>query len=156
MVGADVEKDGGGKVGAQCAVVLQRLAGGLHHQVLHARPDRVGQVALELQGLRGGDVGLEALYPVAGLDGGDQAALRPPGLSHAGVQDGFQIVGGGGLALGARQGDDLQPAGGVAVKQIGQGGDGQPHVGHLDAGQVHLRVGALAHIGNGTPVSGHF
>ena len=155
MVGADVEKDGGGKVGAQCAVVLQRLAGGLHHQVLHARPDRVGQMALELQGLRGGDVGLKPLHPVIGEDGGQQAAARPAPLRLVLVQDVLEVEGGGGFSLCPRQGDHLYSPRGVVIEQVGQGGDGQPHVRHLYAGQAGRRVGRLAHIGDGPPVSGH-
>lgn len=62
---------------------------------------RVGKVPLEIQGLRRGEVGLEALRAVVGVDGGDDAALRPALLRQILIQDILQIIGGGGLALGA-------------------------------------------------------
>ena len=110
VVVADVEKGGGGEIGAQGAVVLQGLAGHLHGQVLQSGLHRVGEVALEVQGVRRGDVGLKAVHPVVGVDGGDQAGLRLALLRHVLVQNVLQIVGGGGLALGPRQADDLQLA----------------------------------------------
>ena len=58
MVVADVEKTGGGEVSTQGAVVFQRLAGYLHGQILNAGVNRVVKVALQVQGVRGGDVGL--------------------------------------------------------------------------------------------------
>ena len=155
VVIADVEEAGGGEVGAQRAVVFQGLAGHLHGQVLQPGLDRMAEVALEVQGVGGGDVGLEPLHPVVGVDGGDDAALRPTRLRHISVQDGFQIVGGGGFALGTRQADDLQLPRGVVKEQVGQGGDGAAHVAHLETGQRNLRVGGLAHIGGGSPVPGH-
>ena len=75
VVVADVEKTGGGKFRTQGAVVLQRLAGHLHGQVLQPRLCGVGQVPLEVQGLRSGQVGLKALRPVVGVDGGDDPRL---------------------------------------------------------------------------------
>ncbi len=139
VVVADVEKAGGGKVGAQGAVVLQRLAGHLHGEVGDPRRHRVGKVPLEIQGLGGGQVGLEALHPVVGVDGGDDAALRPALLRQVLVQDILQIIGGGGLALGAGDADDRQEPGGMAVVPVGQGGHHLAHVGHQDAGQIHGR-----------------
>ena len=108
MVQADVQEAGGGEAGAQGAVVLQRLAGHLHGEVGDAGRHRVGKVPLEIQGLRRGEVGLEALRAVVGVDGGDDAALRPALLRQILIQDILQIIGGGGLALGAGDADDRQ------------------------------------------------
>ena len=155
VVIADVEEGGGGEVGAQGAVVFQRLAGHLHHQIVQSRLRRPGEVALEVQGVGGGDVGFEALHPVVGVDGGDDPALRPALGRQEAVQDMLQIVGGGGLALGPRQADHLQFPRGVAEEQVGQGGDGGPHVVHLEAGQGRARVGPFAHVGDGALVLSH-
>ena len=66
-----------------------------------------------------------------------------------GVHDGLEVVGRGGLALGAGDAGDLQRPGGVAVGPVGQQAHGLPDVGDLDAGQGHLRVGRLADVGKG-------
>ena len=155
VVVPDVEKAGGGEVGAQGPVVLQRLAGYLHGQVLQPVVQGVGEVPLELQGLGGGQVGLEPLRPVIGVDGRDDTALRLALLGQVLVQDILQVIGGGALPLGAGQADDLQPPGGVAVEQVGQRGDGPAHIGHQHTGQVHLGIGGLAHIGQGPLLPGH-
>ena len=154
VVQADVQEAGGGEAGAQGAVVLQRLAGHLHGEVGDAGRHRVGKVPLEIQGLRRGEVGLEALRAVVGVDGGDDAALRPALLRQILIQDILQIIGGGGLALGAGDADDRQGPGGMAVVPVGQGGHHLAHVGHQDAGQIHGRVGGLAHIGHRAPLGG--
>lgn len=154
VVQADVQEAGGGEAGAQGAVVLQRLAGHLHGEVGDAGRHRVGKVPLEIQGLRRGEVGLEALRAVVGVDGGDDAALRPALLRQILIQDILQIIGGGGLALGAGDADDRQEPGGMAVVPVGQGGHHLAHVGHQDAGQIHGRVGGLAHIGHRAPLGG--
>ena len=44
---------------------------------LHSGAGGVGEVALEVQGLRGGEVGLELLRAVVGVDGADDPALGP-------------------------------------------------------------------------------
>ena len=154
VVLADVQEAGGGEVGTQGPVVLQRLAGHLHGQILQAVVQGVGEVPLELQGLGSGQVGLEPLPPVVGVDGRDDAAVRLALLGHILVQDIFQVVGGGALPLGPRQADDLQLPGGVVVEQVGQRGDGLPHVGYLDTGQACLGIGGLAHIGEGPLLPG--
>ncbi len=150
----DVQKAGGGEVGAQGTVVLQGLAGHLHGQVVDAAGGGVGEVPLEVHRVGGGDVGLEPLYPVIGVDGGDHGGLRPAQALLQPVQNVLEIVGGGGFALGARDADDLQLPRGVVIEQVGQGGDGRAHVIHRDAGKVHLRIGGGAHIGDGPPVLG--
>ena len=155
VVLADVQKAGGGEVGAQGAVVLQSLAGHLHGQVLHPRGNSVGEVALEVQRLGGGEVGLELLHPVVGVDGGDHAGGGLPLPFHVLVQNILQVVGGGGLALGAGDADDLQLSRGVVIEQVGQRSDGQAHVRHQNAGQVHLGIGGQADIGHGAFVLGH-
>ena len=73
----DVQEAGGGEVGAQGAVVLQGLAGHLHGQVVDAAGRRVGKVPLEVHRVGGGDVGLEPLHSVIGVDRGDDGGLRP-------------------------------------------------------------------------------
>ena len=95
VVVADVEEAGGGKLGTQGAVVLQRLAGHLHSHILQPRLGGVGEVALEVQRLWGGEVGLKALHTVVGVDGGDNARLPSPLALLVAVQDGLHIVGGG-------------------------------------------------------------
>ena len=155
MVVADVEKACGGKVGAQGAVVLQRLTGHLHGQVFQPGLDRVVEVALQVQSVGGGDVGLEAVYPVVGVDGGDDAALRLVLLRQTGVQDILQVVGCGGFPLGPRQADDLQLPGGVVIKAVSQGGDGAPHAADQEAGQGRFRIRFFAHIGDGPLLLGH-
>ena len=106
-------------------MVLQGLAGHLHGQVLQPRLCGVGQVPLEVQGLRGGQVGLKALHPVVGVDGGDDPRL-PLALAGAiHVQHRLQVVGGRGLALGAGEADYLQLARGVVIAQIGHKGHGR-------------------------------
>ena len=153
VVVPNVEKGGGGKGDAQGAVVLQRLAGYLHHQIFHAGGAGVGKVPLQLQGLGGGEVGLEALHPVPGVDGRDDAAGLPL-RGQVLVQDMFQVVGGGRLALGAGETDDFQMPGGVVVVFCRQWGHGPPHVLDQDAGKVRRGIGRLADVGKGPPADG--
>ena len=155
VVGADVQKAGSGKVGTQGAVILQRLAGHLHGHIAQAVVPGVGKVPLKLQGLRGGEVGLELLCAVIGVDGGDDARGGAALPRQILVQNILQVIGGGRLALGPGDANDVQITGGVAVVQVGQGGDGLPHVRHLDTGQVHLGIGLQADIGHGPLVPGH-
>ena len=155
VVGADVQKAGSGKVGTQGAVILQRLAGHLHGHIAQAVVPGVGKVPLKLQGLRGGEVGLELLCAVIGVDGGDDARGGAALPRQILVQNILQVIGGGRFALGPGDANDVQITGGVAVVQVGQGGDGLPHVRHLDTGQVHLGIGLQADIGHGSLVPGH-
>ncbi|CCY27433.1 unknown [Firmicutes bacterium CAG:114] len=74
VVHADVQEDRGGKLHVFHPVILQRLAGDLHGEVPHAGGHPVGKVALQVQGLWGGQVGLKLLHPVIGLNGGDHPA----------------------------------------------------------------------------------
>ena len=97
---------------------------------------------------------LEPLHPVVGVDGRDHTRLGLALLGHILVQNILQIVGGGGFALGARDAHHLHVLGGVVVKQVGQGGDGPAHIGHLDTGQVHLGIGRLADVGQGALLLG--
>ena len=74
VVGADVQEDGGGELHVEHPVVLQGLAGDLHGQVAHVSGHAVGKVPLQVQGLGGGQVGLEPLHAVVGLDAADDPA----------------------------------------------------------------------------------
>ena len=154
VVVADVEEAGGGEAGAQGAVVLQGLAGYLHGEVLQPRVGGVGQVALEVQRLRGGEVGLKALHPVIGVDGGDHAGLPSPLPGLPGVQDGFQVVGGGGLSLGPGETHHLQPPGWMAVAQVGQQGHGPSQIGEPQAGERAVGIDGLAGVEEGPPFPG--
>ena len=136
-------------------MILQRLAGHLHGHIAQAVVPGVGKVPLKLQGLRGGEVGLELLCAVIGVDGGDDARGGAALPRQILVQNILQVIGGGRFALGPGDANDVQITGGVAVEQVGQGGDGLPHVRHPDAGQIHLGVGLQAHIGHGPLVPGH-
>ena len=155
VVVADVEKARGGKLGAQGAVVFQRLAGYLHGHILQPGLGGVGKVALEVQRLRGGEVRLKALHAVVGVDGGDNAGLPSPLALLVAVQDGLHIVGGGRLALGAGDADDLQLAGGMVVEPVGQRGQHLSGVGNGDAGQAGDGVLLLADAGHGALIPGH-
>ena len=77
VVVADVQEHGGGELHAHHPVILQGLGGDLHGQVVQPRRGGVGQMALQVQGLGGGEVRLEAFYPVVGVDGADDPALGP-------------------------------------------------------------------------------
>ena len=119
VVVADIEKDGGGEIHAVHAVVLQGLAGDLHGEVLQAGGHGVGKMALQVQGLRRGEVGFEPLHAVKGVDGGDDAAgpLLPGG--EVLVKDIFEVVRGGGLALGAGDPHHAELAAGMVVVEVG-------------------------------------
>ena len=118
VVIADVEEAGDSEMGAQGAVIFQSLAGHLHGEVLQPSIGGVGQVALEVQRLRGGEVGLKALHPVIGIDGGDHAGLTAALFGLPGIQNRFQIIGGGRFSLGPGETNHLQPPGGMAVAQV--------------------------------------
>ena len=145
----DVEEHRAGQLHPDHPAVLQRLAGHLHGQVVRPGGHGVEQVLLEIQRLRRGQLGGFALHPVVGDDGGQQGALPVVLPGQPGVHDGLEVVGRGGLALGAGDAGDLQRPGGVAEGPVGQQAHGLPDVGDLDAGQGHLRVGRLADVGKG-------
>ena len=135
-------------------LIAQGLAGYLHGEVLQPRVGGVGQVALEVQRLRGGEVGLKALHPVIGVDGGDHAGLPSPLPGLPDVQDGFQVVGGGGLSLGPGETHHLQPPGWMAVAQVGQQGHGPSQIGEPQAGERAVGIDGLAGVEEGPPFPG--
>ena len=149
VVHADVQKHGGGKLHVLHPVILQGLAGDLHGQIPDPRPHRVGKVAFQVQGLRGGEVGLELFHPVVGLDGGDHPAGGLPLGGQVLVKDVLEVVGRGGLALGAGDPHHPQLGGGVVVVEVGQVGHGQADVADQDAGQVHLVILLLCQVDEG-------
>ena len=113
------------------------------------------EVALQIQRLWGGEFGGAALHTVVGDDGGQNGALPVALCGQPGVQHGFQVVGGGGLALGAGNAGNGELPGGVTVGQIRQQAHGGADVGDLNAGGgAPLGVGLLAHIGKGPPLQG--
>ena len=69
-----------------------------------------------------------------------------------GVHDGLDIVGRGGLALGAGKAGDGQLPRGVAVGKVGQQAHGLPDVGDPQAGQGNVGVGLLADVRKGPAV----
>ena len=154
VVIANVEEAGGGKAGTQGTVIFQSLAGHLHGEVLQPRVGGVGQVALEVQRLWGGEMGLEALHPVIGVDRGDDTSLPSPLPAPPGIQNGFQVVGGGRLPFGPREANHLQPPRGMAVAQVGQQGHGPAQIGEPQAGEGTVRIECLAGVEEGPPFPG--
>ena len=136
VIVADVEEDGGREGHAVHAVVLQSLGGDLHGEVLHSAPGGIGEVALEVQGLRGGEVGLEPLHAVVGVDGGDDAALRLFPGGQVLVKDILEVICGGAFPLCTGDTHHVELGAGVVVVEVGQEGHGPAHVGHLEAGGV--------------------
>ena len=99
-------------------------------------------------------MGFKTLHPVIGIDGGDHAGLPLPQAGPPGVQDGFQVVGGGGLSLGPREAHHIQPPRGVAVAQVGQQGHGPAQIGKPQAGEGTVRIKRLAGVEEGPPFPG--
>ena len=147
VVLADVQKDGAGQVHANDPAILQRLAGDFHGEEIGLDTGGVEEVLLQVQGLRGGELGGAALHTVVGDNGGQQGA----GLFFLGgqevVQDGFDIIGGCGFALGAGDAGDAQLPRGVAVGEIGQSALGLPDVADLQAGEGDFWIRGFADIG---------
>ena len=107
VVLADVGESAHGELHAVGAVVLERLARGLHDHVLAAADHRVAQAALQLEGLGRGELGDAALHAVVEVDAREQRAFRAAGHARVQVEHAFEIVGARGLALGAREGAHL-------------------------------------------------
>ena len=103
----DVEEHRAGQLHPDHPAVLEGLAGYLHGQIIRPRRHRVPEVALEIQRLRRGQLGGPALHPVVGDDGGQQGALPVALSGQPGIHDGLNIIGRGGLALGAGDAGDL-------------------------------------------------
>ena len=145
----DIEKHRAGQLHPNHPAVLEGLAGHLHGQIVRPRRHRVPEVALEIQRLRRGQLGGPALHPVVGDDGGQQGALPVALSGQPGIHDGLDIIGRGGLALGAGDAGDPQRPGGMAVGPVGQEAHGLPDIGDPDAGQGDGGILPLADIGEG-------
>ena len=150
VVAADVEETGGGEVGIQGAVILQRLAEHLHGDEGNPRRDGVGKMAVQFQRFGGGQMGLKAIHAVVGVDGGDHAALTLVLLLEVLVQNVLEVVGGGGFSLGTGDADHIQLLGRLVVVQVGQPRQTQAHILHQNTGKIHLGIGRFRDIGNGT------
>ena len=155
MVGADVQEAGGGEAGAQGAVVLQGLARHLHGQIVHPGGHGIAEVALQIQRLRSGEVGLKSLHTVIGVDGGDHTALGLLFSLLIGVQNILKVISGGRFTLSTGNADDIQGLGGVVIAQIGQGSDGAAHIADQNTGQIHLGIGGQRDVGHGPLVLRH-
>ena len=107
------------------AVVLERLARYLHHQVRQAGVRGVAHVAPQVGGFRCRVHALELLHAVERLD---RAQDRRARLGAAGVQDLLQHVAHGRLALGARDAHHVDVAVRVAPRRGGGHGHGAAQV----------------------------
>ena len=113
----------------------QGVGGDLHHHMGAARIPHLGEEPLELKGLRRGALRGEGLLADHVLIGADQTHLGPRRL----LQNGFQQVGGGGLAVGAGDPDHGHALGGVS-KEVGPHRRQSPAgIRHLDIGDIPLR-----------------
>jgi hypothetical protein len=120
VVVADVQEHGGGELHAHHPVILQGLGGDLHGQVVQPRRGGVGQMALQVQGLGGGEVRLEAFYPVVGVNGADDPALGPRFARLILVKNILQVIRGGTFPFCTGDAHHMELAGGVVVVEIGQ------------------------------------
>ena len=133
VVLADVDETSDGKVDPKGAVILKGLARGFHHQFACAHRGGVGDMALELEGLGGGELRGSArdavVENVCGEDGSGMGAE----CAGSSVKHAFEIESAGRLALGAREGARLNAARGVVVEHVGQNAHGAAHVVHEHA-----------------------
>ena len=81
-------------------------------------------------------MGLKALHPVIGCQWRRSRRSPSPLSGLPDVQDGFQVVGGGGLSLGPGETHHLQPPGWMAVAQVGQQGQGPSQISEPQAGEA--------------------
>ena len=102
MVAADIQKCTDIKRDAAHAAVFERLGRGLHHKMRNAGLVGVFKVLIKLKYLWRGDMGFLAYLAVVVVDGGEDGALVPVLCAQPVIQDIAHIVGGGALALGAR------------------------------------------------------
>ena len=144
--GRDVELD------AQGAVVLEGLARYLHDHGGELGVAGIGEMAPQVGRLGRGVGRLDVLDAVVGVDGADDAAGA---LARGGVDDRAQHVGGGGLALGAREAHLGDVEVGPAKRRGRDERHGEAHVARDDRRGVRGRggelggVGRLADVGDG-------
>ena len=153
VVSPNVQEAGNGKVQAQDAVVLERLARDLHVHVGKACLTGVCEVTPEVRGLRGGVVALLALDAVACLDGTQDARV---GVGLVSVENRAEHVGDRGLSLGARDANDGEVVVGVAEGLGGGEGHGATQVRGDEGGSAWGNGGQLcgmvlvAEVGHGS------
>ena len=150
VVLADVGEAHHGEVHAIRAVVLEGLARCLHHQLARPHTHGVGDVRLELEGLGSGELGGPASHAVVERDAGEDGCGVGAQRLGAGVEHALEVVGAGGLSLGAREGADGDVARRVAVEHVGQDAHRAAHVAHLHAGGVDALEGRLGQVGHGS------
>ncbi len=113
----------------------QGMGGDLHHHMGAARVPHPGEEPLELKGLRRGSLRGKGLLADHVLIGADEARLGPRRL----LQNGFEQVGGGGLAVGAGDPHHGHVLRGMA-EEVGPHCRQRPAgIRHLDIGDVPLR-----------------
>lgn len=100
-----IRKDRGAVVGPLYTALLERMRGYFHHTALHALKRHLIQTALKLQRFLCGTGHRIALPIIPHLDRTDQAGLHPMIL-----HDPFNQIGGGRLAVGTGDTDQLHPA----------------------------------------------
>lgn len=115
MLGAQVVEDGDVEDAAVDAAEHQGVAGDLHGHGLDAAFAHDREEGLEVGGLGGGPLGLDALVADAHLDGADQS-----GAAVRRAQAAFDEVRRGGLAGGSGDADLEQALAGVAVDRGGE------------------------------------
>ena len=133
VVLADVDETSDGEVDPKGAVILKSLARRLHHQLACAHGGGVGDMALELEGLRGGELRGSAGDAVVENVGGEDGSGMGAECAGSSVKHALEIESAGRLALGACEGARLNAARGVVVEHDGQDAHGAAHVVHEHA-----------------------
>lgn len=121
---AEVVEDGDVEDTAVDPAEHQRVAGNLHRDGVDAALAHDGEERLEIGGLGGGALGLDAFVADAHLDGADE-----PGVVSGAAQAALHEIRRGGLARGAGDSDLEQVGAGVAVDLGGQFTHAAPWVG---------------------------
>ena len=155
VVLAEIRERAHGKVHPEGATELDGLTRRLHDHVLAAHAGGVGEPPLELEGLGRGEQRVAALDAVIVLDSRQQGRNGTPHLACMLGQNRAQVICARGLALGAREGAHLHPAGRMVVCGIGEQPERRADIVHQHARNLmpHLAVDLvidLGHIGNRT------
>ena len=138
VVAADIQKCADIKRDAAHTAVFERLGRGLHHKMRNAGLVGVFKVLIKLKHLWRGDMGFLAYLAVVVVDGGEDGALIPVLCAQPVVQNVAHIVGGGALALGARDADARELVRHVIIKELPEHNEGVADVADEDAGRVNI------------------